>query len=81
MACGTPVVAPNAITFPEIIGDATTLYKPEDHLDLANKIVTLITDRGLYKSVVEHQLSRVRALFNINVITGEYLKLYASLLR
>jgi len=81
MACGTPVVAPNAITFPEVIGDATTLYKPGDHLDLANKIVTLITDRGLYKSVVERQLSRVRALFNINVIAGEYLKLYASLLR
>ena len=81
MACGTPVVAPNATTFPEIIGDATTLYRPGDPLDLAEKTITLLTDRNLYDSVKKYQLTRVQKCFNIQHIAQMYLELYSSLIK
>jgi len=64
MACGTPVVAPNATTFPETIGGATTLYRSGDPVDLAKKVITLLTDRNFYNSVIEYQLTRTRRYFN-----------------
>jgi len=65
MACGTPVVAPNTATLPEILGDATTLYIPGDPISLAEKIITLLTDRNFYDTVRSYQLARVQKTFNI----------------
>lgn len=80
MACRTPVIATNAVTFPEIVGDKVTLYKPEDSLDLADKVIALLTDHNLYKSVLEYQSLRVHELFDINIIAQKYIELYASLI-
>jgi glycosyltransferase involved in cell wall biosynthesis len=80
MACGIPTVAPNATTFPEIIGDEITLYKSDDPIDLANKIMHLIMDKDLYDSVRGYQLARAQDQFNINFTAKKYIKLYSSLL-
>jgi glycosyltransferase involved in cell wall biosynthesis len=79
MACGVPLVAPNATTFPEIVGDNLTLYKPGDPVDLAGKVTMLLSDYSLYRSVLEHQLARVHRLFRMDIIAKKYLALYASL--
>jgi len=81
MACGTPVVAPNATTFPEVIGDVTTLYRPGDPVDLAKKVITLLTDRNLYNSITEYQLTRARRYFNILHVAQKYIELYSSLIK
>jgi glycosyltransferase involved in cell wall biosynthesis len=60
MACGTPAVAPNATTFPEIRCNKTTLYEHENTLNLANKLLMLLTDYNLYGTVKDCQLERVR---------------------
>jgi glycosyltransferase involved in cell wall biosynthesis len=80
MACGIPTVTPNVATFPEIIGDEITLYKSDDPIDLANKIMHLIVDKDLYDSVREYQLARAQDQFNINFTAKKYIKLYSSLL-
>ncbi len=79
MACGVPLVAPNATTFPEIVGDNLTLYKPGDPVDLAGKVTMLLSDYSLYKSVLERQLARVHRLFRMDIVAKKYLALYASL--
>jgi glycosyltransferase involved in cell wall biosynthesis len=79
MACGVPVVAPNATTFPEIVGDNVTLYKPGDPVDLAGRMIILLLDDNLYKSVLRRQLVRVHRLFKMDIVAKKYLKLYTSL--
>lgn len=81
MACGIPTVAPNATTFPEIINNEITLYKPEDPLDLTDKVIALLKDRNLYESIMEYQLIRVRNYFNINVMGEKYRGLYKTLIQ
>jgi glycosyltransferase involved in cell wall biosynthesis len=81
MACGIPTVAPNATTFPEIIDNEITLYKPEDLLDLTDKVIALLKDRNLYESIMEYQLIRVRNHFNINVMREKYIRLYKTLIQ
>jgi glycosyltransferase involved in cell wall biosynthesis len=68
MACGIPIVAPNTTTFPEVIGFEALLYKPEDPKDLAEKVITLLTNSGLYNSVKEYLLTRVHEYFDIRKI-------------
>lgn len=80
MACGIPTVAPNVATFPEIIGNEIPLYKSDDPIDLANKIMHLVMDKDLYDSVREYQLARAQDQFNINFTAKKYIKLYSSLL-
>jgi glycosyltransferase involved in cell wall biosynthesis len=79
MACGTPAVAPNATTFPEILCDKTTLYEPENPLDLANRLSMLLTDYNLYRTVRDCQLERVRKLFDIKIAARKYVELYNHL--
>ncbi len=80
IACGIPTVAPNVVIFPEIIGNEITLYKSDDPIDLANKIMRLIVDKDLYDSVRGYQLARAQDQFNINFTAKKYIKLYSSLL-
>jgi glycosyltransferase involved in cell wall biosynthesis len=79
MACGTPLVAPNAATFPEILCDKTTLYEPENPLDLANRLLMLLTDYNLYRTVRDRQLEKVRKLFDIKIVARKYVELYNHL--
>ena len=47
MACGTPVVAANASSLPEVVGEAGLLADPHDPADLARAIVRAVADREL----------------------------------
>ena len=44
MACGTPVVAANVSSLPEIVGDAGVLAVPTDAGDLARAMIRLLMD-------------------------------------
>lgn len=52
MACGTPVVASNATSVPEVVGDAAVLVNPHDVEDMAAGIHKGITDRRLRESLI-----------------------------
>jgi glycosyltransferase involved in cell wall biosynthesis len=79
MACGTPAVAPNATTFPEILCDKMTLYEPENPSDLANRLLMLLMDYNLYRTVRDRQLEKVRKLFDIKIVARKYVELYNHL--
>ncbi len=58
MAHGTPVVASNVSSIPEVVGDAGLLVNPEDPEDIAGKIHQIITDTKLYQKLATAGLSR-----------------------
>jgi glycosyltransferase involved in cell wall biosynthesis len=46
MACGTPVVASNRSSIPEIAGDAALLVDPQDHAGMAEAVRSVLMDAG-----------------------------------
>ena len=47
MACGTPVVASNVSSLPEVVGDAAILVNPENVFDIARGIRDVLLDEEL----------------------------------
>jgi glycosyltransferase involved in cell wall biosynthesis len=60
MACGTPVIAANRTSFPEVIGDAGLLVEPETGA-LAEAIRTLVNDESLRRELSARGLARAGA--------------------
>jgi glycosyltransferase involved in cell wall biosynthesis len=58
MACGTPVVASNAASLPEVIGDAGLMCAPFDHDGLARTMHALLTDRALRLTCIDRGLNQ-----------------------
>jgi len=80
MACGTPVVASDCATFPEIIGDSGLLFKPKCPSDLAEKIVKVLVDKKLSSILMNRGLQRILLKgFTWNVAAERYYKLYEEI--
>jgi len=79
MACGIPVIVPKATTFPEVMGYEGLLYKPEDPSNLAEKVITILSNADFYNSIKEHLLARVHEYFDIRKIAKKYVELYLML--
>lgn len=60
MACGTPVLASNVTSIPEVVKDAGLLVDPNSVDQLAEGIKTILRDRGLRDRLVEKGLARAR---------------------
>lgn len=61
MACGVPVIASNATATPEIVGEAAFLVNPNDSDDVANAIVTVLTDCRWRSELRERGFKRILA--------------------
>jgi glycosyltransferase involved in cell wall biosynthesis len=59
MAAGVPIVAANSSAIPETLGSAGLLFDPDDYRELADKIVSILTDKGLRDTLIG--LGRARA--------------------
>jgi glycosyltransferase involved in cell wall biosynthesis len=53
MACGTPVVASDRSSLPEVVGDAGLLVNPEKEVEIAGAIDKLLSDADLRSKLVE----------------------------
>jgi len=62
LACGTPVLASNVSSLPEVLGDAALLVAPEDVDAIANGLRQLLDDEGLRASLREKGLARAQQL-------------------
>ena len=60
MASGTPVVASNVSSLPEVAGDAALLVDPEDPEAIAGAVHMLLTDRTLREELRQRGLARAR---------------------
>ena len=52
MACGTPVIASNVTSIPEVVGDAALLFAPDDIEGIAAALYELLNDKTLYSEMV-----------------------------
>lgn len=60
MACGTPVVASNVTSLPEIIGDAGILFDPFKVEEMADKIYMVLSDRNIREELIKKGLNRAK---------------------
>lgn len=60
MACGTPVVASNASSLPEVVGDAGLLVEPTDAEELAQAMQRVLSDDDLRDSLRRKGLERAK---------------------
>ena len=58
MACGTPVLAANTSSIPEVVGNAGLLVDPREPDALAEAILRLLSDEPLRKELVARGLAR-----------------------
>lgn len=58
MACGTPVIASNATSIPEVAGDAAILVDPNDDATMAQAMARVLEDRSLHQSLAAAGLKR-----------------------
>jgi glycosyltransferase involved in cell wall biosynthesis len=58
MACGTPVIAANNSSLPEVAGDAACLIAAEDASKLAHAITQIVTDASARARWIEKGLAR-----------------------
>ncbi len=61
MACGTPVVAANTSSLPEVVGDAGLLVNPEDPAALAAALTRVVTDAPLREHLIAAGRARAAA--------------------
>lgn len=75
MACGTPVIASNASSLPEVVGDAGLLIDPHDAAGLAEAMAALLDDERLRKGLGQRGFERARR-FSWEETARETLKVY-----
>ena len=82
MACGVPIVAADAATAPEIVGDAGILFEPGNPEDLARKAIRLLNDEKLKTKMGTIAKKRiVQCGFTWETAAKHYRNLYLSLSR
>lgn len=60
MACGTPVIASNVTSLPEVCEDSAILINPEDTQELSFAIQELLEDENLINEMTQKSLMRSR---------------------
>jgi glycosyltransferase involved in cell wall biosynthesis len=60
-ACGTPVVASNVSSIPEVLGDGAVLLDPRDEEGFVNAVEKIRTNEAFRKELVEKGAQRIKA--------------------
>jgi len=75
MACGTPVIASNRSSVPEIVGDGGIIVDPTDIDKIAEIMLEVLTNESLKKELSKKGLKRAK-LFSWEKTTKKTLKIY-----
>jgi glycosyltransferase involved in cell wall biosynthesis len=75
MACGTPVVASNVSSLPEVVGDAAVQVNPENVFEIARGIKEVLLDQELREHLIRCGRERVRR-FSWERTAREVLEIY-----
>jgi len=60
MACGTPILASNVSSIPEVVGGAALLFDPYNINEMANAIDRAVTDKDLRQKLVQRGFERIK---------------------
>jgi glycosyltransferase involved in cell wall biosynthesis len=79
MACMLPVVAADASSSPEVVGDAGLLFRAEDSNSLAETLIELLSDEQLRATLGKRGHERVSNIFTSDNMAKNYKGLYLDL--
>ena len=73
-ACGKPVIGTNVGGISDAINDGFNgfLIKPNDSLELKKKIIDIINNKKLYKTLSENSINHIKNNFNIQLIGKKF---------
>ena len=80
MACGTPVIASNVSSLPEVVGDVGLQVDPRDVADITRALRVMIEQSDLRSNTIAAGLDRAR-LFTWEKAARELLSIYDGLKR
>jgi glycosyltransferase involved in cell wall biosynthesis len=80
MACGTPVVAANTSSLPEVVGDAGLLVPPMDAPALAVALQRLLADETLRYDLGTRGRERVQRLYTKEQMVAHTVQVYQAFL-
>jgi glycosyltransferase involved in cell wall biosynthesis len=78
MSCGTPVIASNRSSIPEVVGDAGVLFNPDSLKDLADILLHLFNDEAERQRLIARGYQRAK-LFSWAKTVDQTLEIYRSL--
>lgn len=78
MACGTPVIASNRSSVPEVVGDAALLFDPASTDDLADILLMLADDPAQRERLIAKGYERAKA-FNWDKTVAQTVQIYRGL--
>lgn len=81
MACGVPVVASNAASLPEVVGEAGLLADPTDGEYFAAQLVRLLADEALRRRLGEEGRAHVRQHFSWQQAAQKTYTAYAQVIK
>jgi glycosyltransferase involved in cell wall biosynthesis len=79
MACGTPVISSNVTSMPEVCADAALYIDPHSVEDIKQKILHLLEDESLQKSLIQKGLQRAQA-FTWEASAQKHMQLFEKVL-
>lgn len=79
MATGTPVVSSNTSSMPEVGGNAAVYFNPRDLGDFVDKIMMVLNDQKLRKSLIEKGQKRIKE-FSWKKLAEQTLEVYEQIL-
>jgi len=79
MACGTPVIASNVTSMPEVLDGCGLLVDPRDPASIAQQMIRVVRDDALRATMVEKGRQRARD-FSWRKSAGQVLAIYRDLL-
>jgi glycosyltransferase involved in cell wall biosynthesis len=80
MACGTPVVASNRASLPEVVGEAGVLLPPDDHRGMAREIKRIREDAHWRTSLIKKGRKRSSG-FSWEKAAEETFRIYGEVLK
>jgi glycosyltransferase involved in cell wall biosynthesis len=72
MSCGTPLIATNISSIPELVGGYATLIDPKNHEALAGSIRKILSDYERFQEIAVRGREHIIKTFNWDKITKEY---------
>jgi glycosyltransferase involved in cell wall biosynthesis len=80
MACGTPVIASNRASLPEVVGDAALLVDPESEEEIAEGIKQVLANKDLREQLIKKGFERAR-LFSWEKTARQTLEVYKAVVK
>ena len=80
MACGTPIVAANISSIPEIAGNAAQYFEPDSEVSLAEALDNVVDDDTIKVSMIENGFKRKES-FNWDKTARETYEVYNKLVQ